>query len=129
LLLRKVPVHEVSLARSIWRQVEAEMSRHTGRLIAVDLVVGAFSGADPESLEFALGLLVGESDWPEAEIRIRTEPLAMACPACGGEFTPAHFDLVCPSCGSADAEPVRGTDLRLETLEVETEDAETHSPR
>jgi len=122
-------VHEVSLARSIWRQVEAEMAPRTGRLLALDLVVGAFSGADPESLEFALGLLVGESAWPEARVRIRTEPLAMVCEACGREFTPEHFHLVCPACGSTDADPVRGTDLRLESLEVETEDAETHSPR
>jgi hydrogenase nickel incorporation protein HypA/HybF len=122
-------VHEVSLARSIWRQVEAEMARHTGRLLALDVVVGAFSGADPESLEFALSLLARESDWPEARIRIRTEPLAMACQACGREFTPEHLDLVCPGCGSTDADPVRGTDLRLESLEVETEDAETHSAR
>mgnify|MGYP006294829901 CR=1 FL=1 len=122
-------MHEVSLARSIWRQVEAEMARHPGRLIAMDLVVGAFSGADPESLEFALGLLVRESDWPEAEVRIRTEPLVMTCRACSREFTPKQWHLACPACGSTDAEPVRGTDLRLESLEVETEDAETHSPR
>ncbi|MFO8013657.1 MAG: hydrogenase maturation nickel metallochaperone HypA [Phycisphaerae bacterium] len=122
-------MHEISLARAIWRQVEAEMARHAGRLLALDLVVGAFSGADPESLEFALSLLARESDRPEAQVRIRTEPLAMTCQACGREFTPEHFALVCPACGSTDAEPVRGTDVRLESLEVETEDAETHSPR
>ncbi len=122
-------MHEVSLARSIWRQVEAEMARHAGRLLAVDLVVGAMSGADPESLEFALGLLVAESDWPEAGVRLRTEPLVMACRACRREFTPEQWRLVCPACGSTDAEPVRGTDLRLESLEVETDNAETRSSR
>jgi len=123
-------VHEVSLARAVWRQVEAEMARHPGRgLLAMDLAIGAFSGADPESLAFALSLLVGESDWPDAEVRIRTEPLTMACCACGREFTPEHFNLACPACGSVDTDPVRGTDLRLESLEVETDDAETHSAR
>jgi len=123
-------VHEMSLAQAVWRQVEAEMARHPGRgLLAMDLVVGAFSGADPESLEFALGLLARESDWPDVHLRIRTEPLTLVCDACGREFTPEGFRLVCPACGSADADPVRGTDLRLESLEVETDDAETHSAR
>jgi len=123
-------VHEVSLARAVWRQVEAEMVRHPGRpLRAIDLVVGGFSGVAPELLEFALGLLARESDWPAARVRIRTEPLTMACGACGCEFTPEGFRLVCPACGSTDADPIGGTDLRLESLEVETDDAETHSAR
>jgi len=120
-------VHEVSLAQAVWRQVKAELAGRPGyRLRAIDLVVGAFSGVDPESLEFAMGLLVGESDWPDAAVRLRPEPLALVCNDCGQEFTTETLDLTCPTCGSTDADPVRGTDLRLESLELETDDAETH---
>lgn len=121
-------MHEISLAQAVWRQVTAELADRPGyRLRGLDLVVGAMSGVDPESLEFAMGLLVGESDWPDAEVRLRTEPLTLVCNACGREFTTDHFDLTCPACGSRDADPVRGTDLRLESLELETDDAaETH---
>jgi len=123
-------VHEASLARALWRQVEAEMAcRPARRLLAMDVAIGAFSGIEAESLEFALDLLVRESDWPDAEVRLRTEPLTMVCTACGREFAPEGLRLACPACGSADTDPVRGTDLRLESLDVETEDAETHSPR
>ena len=117
-------MHEISLAQAIWGQVEAEMARLGGRLLALDVAVGAFSGADPETLEFALGLLAGRSDWPDAQVRLRTEPLALACRGCGAEFDVAGMALACPSCGSMDADPVRGTEVRLESLDVETDGAE-----
>lgn len=113
-------MHEVSLAQSVWRRVEAEMASRPGSgLLALDLVVGAFSGADGESLEFALGLLVAESPWPGARVRIRPEPVALVCRACGREFEMDAACVACPGCGGDDVEPVRGMDLRLESLEVE----------
>jgi hydrogenase nickel incorporation protein HypA/HybF len=113
-------VHEVALANAVGRQVASEMQRHPGRrLVALDLVVGVWSGADPESLEFAVGLVLAESPWPQAKVRTRREPLAMACRGCGGEFEVEDLDLVCPSCGGLDLEAVRGRELRLESLEIE----------
>jgi hydrogenase nickel incorporation protein HypA/HybF len=113
-------VHEVALAQALWRQVVSEMARHEGRrLLALDLVVGAWSGADPESLEFALGLLMADSRWPDARVRLRREPLALVCRACGREFEAEDLNLVCPGCGGLDVDPVRGRELRLESLEIE----------
>ena len=113
-------MHEVALAQSVWREVEAQMSRRPADLlIAINLVVGRWSGADPESLEFALSLLAADSQWPDARIHIRTEPLAIQCRACGREFEPQELDLACPGCGASDTEVARGRDMRLESLEVE----------
>ena len=118
-------MHEVALAQSVWRQVAAEMQRHPdGRLRAVHLRVGRWSGADPESLEFALRLLAGESPWPDTAIRIVTEPLGLRCRACAAEFEPAELNLRCPACGSGDTEVVRGKDLYIDALEVEENDGE-----
>jgi hydrogenase nickel incorporation protein HypA/HybF len=113
-------VHEVALAQAIWRQVAAEMQRQPGRrLVAIDLSVGAWSGADPESLEFALGLLTADSPWPKTLVRIRREPLALKCRSCARQFEPPELDLACPGCGGLDVEAVRGRELRLESLEIE----------
>jgi len=113
-------VHEVALAHAVWRQVVAEMQKLPDRrLTGVDVAVGALSGADPESLDFAIGLLVAESDWPGAAVHVRKEPVVLVCRGCGREFPMEEFRLVCPDCGGADVEPVRGTELRLESLEVE----------
>ena len=113
-------MHEVTLAEAIWREVVSEMARRPERrLRGLRVVVGRWSGAERESLEFALGLLVAESEWPDAEILIRDEPLALVCRACSREFEPQELQLACPSCGSAETDVVRGRELRLESLEVE----------
>jgi len=116
-------VHELSLAQAIWRQVIGEMERRPEyRLAALSIVVGAFSGADPESLEFAMRLVVEESAWPTAEVRIRTEPVALKCRACGRAYETETLDLACPDCGGFDVEVTGGRDLRLESLEVVQDD-------
>jgi hydrogenase nickel incorporation protein HypA/HybF len=114
------PVHEVALAQAVWRQVAAEMARHEGRtLLSVRLLVGKWSGADPESLEFALQILAGESSWPKAAFQIRTEPLGLACGKCGRKFEPEELNLACPGCRSLDVEVVKGKDVYVESLEIE----------
>lgn len=113
-------MHEVALAEAIWKQVSAEMDRHPDRrLLGYRLVVGKWSGADPESLEFAVGLMASESPWPDAKAHLRVEPLALVCKQCQREFEPEELNLACPGCGGRDVEPIRGQDLRLESLEVE----------
>jgi len=89
------------------------------RLVAVNLVVGRLSGADPESLDFAMGLMVGESAWPGAAVCIREEPLRLVCAGCGRGYEADLDRLACPACGSMDVEVTAGRDLRLESLEVE----------
>jgi len=113
-------VHEVALAQAVWRQVAAEMQHHPGRtLLEIRLTVGRWSGADPESLQFALQVLAAESPWPQAALHLRTEPLAVKCQACGREFEPQELNLACPDCRSADVEVTRGRNVYLESLEVE----------
>jgi len=121
-------VHELSLAQAVWRQVTREMESHPrSRLAALTVVVGTFSGADPESLQFALRLVAEESAWPTAEVRIRTEPVALKCRACGRAYETETLDLACPACGGYDVEVTGGRDLRLESLEVVLDDGEAHS--
>ena len=117
-------MHELSLAQAIWRQVAAEMNKRKAgtQLVGINLIVGALSGADPESLEFAMRMVVEGSDWPDAEVRIRAEPVALRCRDCGRNYEAEGWDLACPACGRADFEVLAGRDLRLESLEVHEAD-------
>jgi len=113
-------VHEVALAQAVWRQVADEMDRHKGHsLLSVRLLVGKWSGADPESLEFALQILASESLWPKAAFQIRSEPLGLECRKCGRHFEPEELNLACPGCQSLDVEVVKGKDVYVESLEIE----------
>ena len=96
------------------------MDRHKGSsLLSVRLLVGKWSGADPESLEFALRLLAAESPWPKAAVEIRTEPLGLLCRKCRREFEPEELNLACPYCQSLDVEVAKGKDVYIESLEIE----------
>jgi hydrogenase nickel incorporation protein HypA/HybF len=120
-------MHELSLAQAIWREVRRQMRSYPGgRLAALHVVVGALSGADPESLDFALGLVAADSDWPEATMDVRPEPVGLECRACGRRFDAPGLDLTCPGCGGLDVEVTRGRDLRIESLEIETRDGQDH---
>lgn len=113
-------MHEVALAQAVWRQVAAEMDRHKGRsLLTVRLTVGKWSGADPESLEFALRILISESPWPKAAIQIQTQPLGLVCRKCGRAFEPEELNLACPGCQSLDVEVAKGKDVYIKSLEIE----------
>ncbi len=122
-------LHELSLAQAIWRQVAAEMNKREAgtQLVGVNLVVGALSGTDPESLEFAMRLVVEGSDWPDAEVRIRAESAALRCRDCGRNYEAEGWDWACPACGRTDFEVLAGRDLRLESLEVHEADGWTDS--
>lgn len=117
-------MHEIVLAEAVWRQVADEMRRHRGCLEAIHLVVGEFSGTDPESLEFALSLGAADTPWADAAVHIRKEPLRVRCRECGREFGPQHLALRCPGCGASDVDVTAGQDLRLESLEVTEDDGE-----
>ena len=113
-------MHELSLAQSVWNQVSEEMRRHEGRrLLAVEVAVGALSGVEPESFKFAMGLVLEDSPWPDARVDVSTEPVVLACRKCGKEFPVDGLDFVCPTCGSRDCDAVRGTNLRLCSVEIE----------
>jgi hydrogenase nickel incorporation protein HypA/HybF len=113
-------VHELAIAQSVWRRVGAEMERHAGcALVTVHLTVGRWSGADPESLEFALQILASDSPWPKAGIRIRTEPLALKCRRCGRDFEPDELNLACPACRSPEVDITRGRDVYLDSLDID----------
>jgi hydrogenase nickel incorporation protein HypA/HybF len=113
-------MHEVALAQAVWRQVAAEMEKRPGqRLLGLALVVGRWSGADPESLEFALGLVAAESPWPGAKVTTRSEPLRLKCRPCGRGYEPSELNLACPVCGAYDSETLAGQEVRLESIEIE----------
>jgi hydrogenase nickel incorporation protein HypA/HybF len=113
-------MHEVVLAEAVWRQVATEMASRPGRkLLGIGLAVGKWSGADPESLQFALKLVAEESPWPEAEVRIRPQELVLSCRACSRRFEPEELNLACPGCGAFDADTVAGRDVLLESLELD----------
>jgi hydrogenase nickel incorporation protein HypA/HybF len=114
-------MHEVAIADALIEQVQSEIDRAeaSGRVTRVSLVVGRLSGVNPDSLRFALDLLVKGTILESARIEIAEPAAQCQCAACGCRTEIEDLEARCPSCGSSDITIEGGRDLLLESIELE----------
>lgn len=112
-------MHELSIALSILDMVAEQTEARRARVVAVHVRVGPLSGVVREALESAYDLARESSATPEARLVIEEVPVAAYCPVCEKECRPGSIQaLVCPVCGSATPDVVRGRELEVVALEV-----------
>jgi hydrogenase nickel incorporation protein HypA/HybF len=111
-------MHELAIADA----VVGIVSRHAGgrRVTAVELEVGQLRQVVPDALAFAFGLVAEGTCAEGAELALEVVPVAVACRGCGAQTQQAAFPLACGACGSDDVDVVRGEELRVTCVEVET---------
>ena len=113
-------MHELSIALSIVETASEEAQRHGGRVEAVHLRLGAFSGVVKDALLFSWDLACADTPLAGARLEIEEIPVRVWCPTCQFERTlDAEFDLRCPVCGGSDTELRTGRELELSALEIQ----------
>jgi hydrogenase nickel incorporation protein HypA/HybF len=114
-------MHELSVAMSIVDVSAEEAARRGARVAAVHLRLGPLSGVAPDALRSAFGLArEAEPALAAAELVIEEVPVAAFCPACAAERAVLFPHLVCPECGTPTPEVVRGRELEVFALEIES---------
>jgi hydrogenase nickel incorporation protein HypA/HybF len=113
-------MHELSIALSILDAAAEEGERHGGRVAAVHLKLGLLSGVVKEALLSAYALAREGTPLEHSELIVEEVPLAVWCPACAAERRLVELDLRCPACGGPTPEVVRGRELEVVALEIET---------
>jgi hydrogenase nickel incorporation protein HypA/HybF len=114
-------MHELSIALSILDLVEEEAERRAGRVAAVHLKLGPLSGVVKEALVSAYDLARAGTPFAQAELVVEEVPVAAYCPTCAAERTLTAFpQLCCPTCGTPTPEVVRGRELEVVALEIES---------
>jgi hydrogenase nickel incorporation protein HypA/HybF len=115
-------MHELSIALSILDFAGEESERRGGaRVVAVHLKLGRLSGVVPEALRSAYELAREGSPLEKAELVIEDVPVEVYCAQCAAERAlPAVVPLCCPVCGAVTPEIVRGRELEVVALEIET---------
>ncbi len=113
-------MHELSIAMSIVdiaaKQAEAASARAVSR---VELDIGALSGIEYESLEFALTVAVENTLLEGTEFKInRIEPLCQ-CLSCDNLYTPNGVFSHCPECQEQNIEIIKGKELQIKSLLIE----------
>jgi hydrogenase nickel incorporation protein HypA/HybF len=113
-------MHELSVALSILDVAAEEARRHEGRVAAVHLRLGPLAGVVKESLHAAFELAREGSGLDGAKLVIEEVPLIAFCPACATERALALPRLECPDCGTPTPDIIRGRELEVVALEIES---------
>lgn len=115
------PMHERSLVHSLLRQVhEIQSSHREGRVVAIRVTMGEFSGVDADLFSSAFGELVATSPLRGASLELEIVPLTAYCPNCDTEFLVTHFQFICPTCSHRQLMIIRGEGIQLENVVMET---------
>ena len=115
-------MHELSIALSILDLAAEEAAKQGGvRVVAVHLRLGPLSGVVKDSLAAAFELARAGSPLEETALVIEDVPVAVRCPRCDAERPAAEgWPLSCAVCGTPAAEVVRGREMELVALEIES---------
>lgn len=116
-------MHEHSLARAVLHEVQAVAAqRQLGRIAAVTVDVGEFSGVEPVLLQSAL-IELSEPSLGIVEFRLHVVPLEAECLSCHAAFRVMDFRFRCPRCDSDNVQIVRGEELTLQSVTAELGEA------
>jgi hydrogenase nickel incorporation protein HypA/HybF len=112
-------MHELSLAQALVEQVEAIRLREKADAVAaVTVNIGALSGVDRESFEFAFPLAVEGTPIAGTTLYIEETPLTVTCSDCGRESRPDVTNPHCAACGSARTRITAGRDFLIRAVEL-----------
>lgn len=122
LQLNYLGMHELSIAIEIISIAEEEAKRKkTVSIVKVELEIGKLSGVEPDALMFAMEEAVKSTQLETTQIVYHfVEPLAV-CEECCNEFSTYDHFKVCPVCNSVQTNFIKGKELKIRSIELETE--------
>ncbi|MEN6460565.1 MAG: hydrogenase maturation nickel metallochaperone HypA [Syntrophomonas sp.] len=114
-------MHELALIESVLTMVkENAQTNNIKKITIIKLVVGKFSMAVPESLQFAFEAFKDEEMFAEAVLEIKETPIICQCKACGHEFeVDDTYRFKCSQCGDSSIEIISGRELYVDYYEGE----------
>ena len=115
-----VNMHELSITQSLFDIVleQAKQSR-AKKVICIKLVIGDMTGVVGDSVRFYLDFLSKDTIAEGARLNIEVVPTKARCRKCEKIFELGEFSWNCPGCGGSGLEIIGGTELFVESIEVE----------
>lgn len=115
-------MHEVSLMENILVILRKSADENDIKQIhEITLVVGKFSMALPDSLQFAFEALRNQEQLlANAVLHITEKDIHAMCRSCSNEYViEKTYDLSCPMCGRTDIDVLSGRELYIDSYEGE----------
>jgi hydrogenase nickel incorporation protein HypA/HybF len=113
-------MHESSLGRDVLRAVlERAAEVGASRVRVVHGFIAETEWLDPGAIAFHFAAHARGTAAEGARLELTTRWVEADCVDCGKRYKPEHHVLLCPHCGSTDAELLGETGLRIDTIEVD----------
>jgi hydrogenase nickel incorporation protein HypA/HybF len=108
-------MHELYIAQSILKSVQKSLPPDVPPEDVADVRVeiGQLDAVVGDSLIFLFDAIKAESGMPRATLLIEEIKVACRCNICGHEFSLDLPVFLCPLCGSADVDLLRGRGIKL----------------
>jgi hydrogenase nickel incorporation protein HypA/HybF len=112
-------MHEMSLVRSLLRQVSDLLVEHQGESVAtIHVEMGPLSAVERPLVEIAFAEQLNSTLCRGASLVIDEVPLSAVCRDCGLEFEIPQFRFLCTHCSSRQIRVTGGDEFRLMDVEI-----------
>ncbi len=113
-------MHELSVVANLFEILEEKLTAQTGKKIcSIKLQVGLLSGVVPELLKTAFDIYKKDTFAEDAEMDIIEVPCKIERQECGTVACKEDYVFICDKCGSTKMTTLEGTEMILETMEIE----------
>jgi len=101
--------------------VETEAQRLGAcKVLSINLVMGERSSVIDDSLLFYFDMLAPGTLSEGAKLKVRRTRMSFHCVECASEYHRAGDDFACPLCGRVGQALGDGSELSIESIEIET---------
>ena len=114
-------MHELSVMTYLLEAVERKAGEiGARRVLAINLVMGERASVVDDSLLFYFDFLAPGTIAEGAALNVRRTPMLFFCTACARDYPWSGVNFDCPDCGQTGQVKEDGSELRIESIEVET---------
>jgi hydrogenase nickel incorporation protein HypA/HybF len=116
-------MHEMGITQQILSQAFAAAEQeHATRINEIRVSVGELTEVVETALQFSFEVLRRDTIAEDAVLDVTVIAPYSRCTTCGHEFEHDRFDMTCPSCGGFFCENLRGRELRIDSIDIETDE-------
>lgn len=114
-------MHELSVMSYLLDAVETRARElEAKQVLAINVVMGDRSSIVDDSLLFYFDMLTPGTLVEGARLNVRRTPMRFHCALCESDYTPTGADFECPTCRVVGRVTDEGTELLIESIEIET---------
>ncbi len=115
-------MHEMSIAQNIITILKDEKSKNEFKkpVKSITLITGRMNAVIPDSLKFCFDIIKKDIDFLQNSIlEIKEEVIKIRCNSCNSEKEIEEPIFLCDNCNSSDIEILSGTDMYIESIDIE----------